>query len=247
MRVHIGCGETYMDGWVNCDLTAGKADLVFDAQEPWPREHIPEASVTHILASHVLEHMDKPVEFINECWKALVPNGTLSLRMPYGGHRSAWWDITHLRPWYPESFGMFQPGYYKYNGNPQHAHHGKEMPWGIMPIGIRISQHAYELFRRRRFRWFLQPLVNNLVDIGEELFVDMFALKREEDVDQYKRDRGGPTEGYEAFTVPVTWVCYEHQTKGRSKAKDGEPIRLVPVFDIIGTASFRGRVWIPKG
>ena len=43
MKVNIGCGRQPIEGYVNCDVSGGTADAVFDCQDPWPFE---ENSVT---------------------------------------------------------------------------------------------------------------------------------------------------------------------------------------------------------
>ena len=108
MNINIGCGRQPLKDWVNTDLTAGVADVVFDCQDPWP---FPENSAEAVRAIHVLEHLPRPMDFFKEAHRVLVPNGAIILQLPYGGHRSAWWDLTHVRPWFPENFAILQPGY----------------------------------------------------------------------------------------------------------------------------------------
>ena len=241
MKLHIGCGRQRLpaeDGWVNCDLTPGVADAVFDCQEAWP---FPESTATLVMASHVFEHLERPMDFLAHAWRVLMPMGAVHLRMPYGGHRSAWWDHTHLRPWFPENFACLQPGYHRYNGNPQHGEAGKQTPYGIQNIAIRISRNTYALFQDRKLKKILKPLLHNLVDIGEEMFVDLFALKREEDIEQYALTRPEP------FIVPITYVAYKHHTEGHEDVPPGDPVTLMSVLETIGLQTYHGKVYKVEG
>src|SRR5216117_2060518 len=109
LKIHIGCGNHRIPGYVNCDLhQTGATDRVFDCTGPWP---FPDNSASTIYCSHTLEHLADFKGFFKEAYRVLQPDGNLQLRVPYGGHRAAWWDVTHLRPWFAESFCFLQPGY----------------------------------------------------------------------------------------------------------------------------------------
>jgi SAM-dependent methyltransferase len=125
--LHLGCGGQRQAGWINCDLTPGPAvDVTFDLLKPWP---FPADCADEIYASHVLEHLHDPCAFFREAWRVLKAGHRLHLRLPYGGHRAAWWDHTHVKPWFAESFCFLQPGYAEAIGNPQHD--AWDTPFGI--------------------------------------------------------------------------------------------------------------------
>lgn len=57
MRLNLGCGDRYADGWVNVDHAGSphRKDAEVDLTAgvlPWPA-----GSVTHVYAGHVLEHL----------------------------------------------------------------------------------------------------------------------------------------------------------------------------------------------
>jgi predicted SAM-dependent methyltransferase len=55
VRLNLGCGETYIDGWVNVDHQSPfPADERVDLTGPLPW---PAGSITHVYAGHVLEHL----------------------------------------------------------------------------------------------------------------------------------------------------------------------------------------------
>ena len=79
-KLNLGAGSRQLDGWLNVDIAdnGGSVDLsIF----PWPYEP---NSASHILASHILEHLDKRTAylFLAECARVLAPGGELYLAVP---------------------------------------------------------------------------------------------------------------------------------------------------------------------
>lgn len=120
-RLNIGCGSNPFpkeDGWVNTDYKAADGvDDIFDANGPWP---YPDETFIEVFSNHVLEHLHDYMNYFRETWRVLKPNGQMVIQVPYGWHQSAWWDLTHLRPWFQESFAGLQPGFRKFTRNLQH-------------------------------------------------------------------------------------------------------------------------------
>ena len=218
MKLHVGCGRRHIDGWVNADLYPTSAtDMVFDLQEPWP---IKENDVEAIYGCHVFEHLTRPLDFLKEAWHALRPNGTVDLHFPYGGHRSAWWDHTHVRPYFAEWFAMLQPGYAEVTGNPQHL--AWRYPFGVHDTHKRVGRHLAHALADSwwRRRWLL-PWLPYIQDGIEELFVHLYALKTPDAVAEYQRTRP-------ANAVPQQYVVWRHDWERRT-LRPGEDIDLVPL------------------
>lgn len=217
LKLHLGCGMSRMEGWVNCDLHPGpKVDLAFDVQQPWP---FPDNAVTEIFASHMLEHLSDPHAFFREAWRVLQPNGSIRLRMPYGDHKSAWWDLTHRQPWYAESFCCLQPGYADSVGNPQAS--AWRWYFGLGEADLRIGGKFWRWTKWRLGRYALGWWGEHIPNLIEELFIGLYALKREEDVAAYAATHRGNE-------VSVRYVIYRHQTEGR-ELRPGELPALVPL------------------
>jgi len=111
LRLNLGCGEKLLpakEGWLNIDLNRpehvnGHAFLSHDLREPLP---IASGSVSHIYASHIIEHFTVGEwQSVKEDWhRALMDGGTLILECPdvircatffandMGGRR---WDLWH--------------------------------------------------------------------------------------------------------------------------------------------------------
>ena len=220
LRLNVGCGKGRIEGWVNCDLHPGpNVDEVFDCQGKWP---FPDDAAQDLTASHMLEHLDDPKAFFREAWRVLMPNGAMAIRVPYGGHRAAWWDLEHKRPWFAESFAFVQPGYAEAVGNPQHD--DWRWPFSVEYCDFRL---APQLARRLRWKWVRKLAVewiNAVPDWCEELYVYLFALKTPEAVAHWRTTRAGQV-------IPARYVAYRHHLEGREK-RAGEPAELIPLAEL---------------
>lgn len=217
MRLHLGAGTAPMAGWTNCDLYPGPGiDLAFDLQDPWPVES---GQVSNIYASHVLEHLDQPQWFFAEAWRVLRPDGECFLRVPYGQHRAAWWDITHRRAWFAESFAFLQPGYMAISRNLQHHDQQRPGSWQIAWTQLRLGGELAPWLRRKWLRRLLLPRLQYFTDVVEELFVLLLPLKTAEAVARFQATR-------QAAVVPTGYVMWLHDLERRALQPD-EPLTLV--------------------
>lgn len=107
LRLNIGCGPNYKDGWVNIDL-AEQADLQLDLREPLP---FADNSVAIVYSEHFLEHLEYPAEvgrFLLESIRVLQPGGVFSVGVPdcewpinsYAQGDDVWFETSRKR-WHP--------------------------------------------------------------------------------------------------------------------------------------------------
>jgi predicted SAM-dependent methyltransferase len=90
-RLHIGCGQEAIRGWINIDAQAlPGVDRVLDVRQGLPFE-----DVAAIYAEHFLEHLslEEGLAFLRECRRALAPDGILRLSTP----NLDWVYATHYR------------------------------------------------------------------------------------------------------------------------------------------------------
>lgn len=83
-KLHVGCGEVRLDGWINIDSYAadnGAADIVWDVREGLP---VGDTSCELIYSEHLLEHLEinDGVRFLRECHRALDSEGRVRIAMP---------------------------------------------------------------------------------------------------------------------------------------------------------------------
>lgn len=108
LRLNLGCGPIILPDTVNVDIVPlPGVDVITDLDQPWPWA---DETVSEILASHLFEHVEKPVLFMAEAWRVLAPGGGLDIRVPYYRHVFAFTDPTHRRFCTELTFDYWIPG-----------------------------------------------------------------------------------------------------------------------------------------
>ena len=90
-RLHVGCGQEAIPGWINLDSRVlPGVDRVLDV-----RDGLPFDNVSAIYAEHFLEHLafEDGLAFLKECRRVLSPAGVLRLSTP----NLDWVFATHYR------------------------------------------------------------------------------------------------------------------------------------------------------
>lgn len=84
LRLHLGCGSLYKDGWVNVDLAGTRVDLPWDLARPLP---FAAGTVDAIFHEHLLEHLTyaQGLELNRRCRALLRPGGVLRIGVPDAG------------------------------------------------------------------------------------------------------------------------------------------------------------------
>jgi hypothetical protein len=83
LRLNLGCGEQYADGWINVDHAGSphRRDQTVDltGELPWPEE-----SIERIYAGHLLEHLtlDECHELLTKLYACMKPRGVLMVVGP---------------------------------------------------------------------------------------------------------------------------------------------------------------------
>lgn len=79
-RLHVGCGENYLPGWINADISP-KAELVVYLERKFPLRG---ESLDRIYCEHVLEHVqyETGVFFLKEARRALRVGGRIRIAVP---------------------------------------------------------------------------------------------------------------------------------------------------------------------
>ncbi len=108
LKLHIGCGQDLLDGWINIDVSP--APLALNVQWGLP---FPSASVRYMFVSHLLEHMFFPrdvMPFLTGIRRALAPGATVRFVVPdveqcieayVRNDRSFFESRREIWPWWP--------------------------------------------------------------------------------------------------------------------------------------------------
>lgn len=80
-KLHIGCGNIYLKGWINIDLDSELADLNHDLREPLPFE---DGSVDFIFSEHFIEHLsfEEGLACVQDFYRVLKSGGVLRVATP---------------------------------------------------------------------------------------------------------------------------------------------------------------------
>lgn len=151
-RLNLGCGRHPIEGWINLDhMPLPGVDVVVDlnacAATPLPFD---EGSIDEFLLSHLLEHIPNVLPLMQELHRVAKADARMTILIPHGASDDAWEDPTHVRPYFPGSFGYFtQPYYWR-------ADYGYRGDWQPESVVLRIGasdcagQSAQELWVRSR-------------------------------------------------------------------------------------------------
>lgn len=95
-KLNLGAGDLPLAWHINVDITPLPGiDVVHDLDVvPWPWE---DSSIDEIQGFDIFEHVDKPLEFMNECARVLKSGGVLNLHTNYWKSENAYTDPTHKR------------------------------------------------------------------------------------------------------------------------------------------------------
>jgi SAM-dependent methyltransferase len=108
LKLNLGCGGKYQDGWVNVDSEPTEnPDVCVDLTKPWPW---PDSSVDEVFASHLLEHLNPGAEFfrfMQELYRVCKPGATVEIVLPHPRHDVFLNDPTHVQAVMPGTLAMF--------------------------------------------------------------------------------------------------------------------------------------------
>ncbi|MBU4643138.1 class I SAM-dependent methyltransferase [Bacillus toyonensis] len=139
-KLHLGCGRTILAGWINLDMVSVEgvdviADLDNCKTKPLP---FADDSIDEFLASHLLEHIQQPLNLMEELHRIAKPNATMICHVPYGSSDDAFEDPTHIRQFFLNSFTYFsQPIYWR-------ADYGYRGDWLIEKLILIVAAEKYK-------------------------------------------------------------------------------------------------------
>jgi len=102
MKVDLGGGIAPKEGYTTIDRHDG--DITADLGKTWP---LANNSVGVLRASHVLEHLKKPLFSLAPIHRVLADGGWAFIDVPSTDGRGAWQDPTHVSFWNQNSFWYY--------------------------------------------------------------------------------------------------------------------------------------------
>ena len=132
LKLHIGCGGNYKEGWINIDNNPrAKKDLRLDVLKGIT---FPDNSVDFIFNEHLIEHLsyEAGLDFLKEAFRVLKPKGVIRTAFPDldflidGYIKDTWREMEWVKlikaQWYPSGCFMLnecirERGLHKYMYN----------------------------------------------------------------------------------------------------------------------------------
>ena len=81
-KLHVGCGENVLEGWLNCDLNPKKSSVLrFDATKRYPFD---DGQFDYVFSEHFIEHIDyrQGLKMLSECCRVLKRGGKTRITTP---------------------------------------------------------------------------------------------------------------------------------------------------------------------
>jgi len=95
MKLNLGCGNDYKQGYVNCDVSDElRVDKIVNLEEKLPFD---DNSVEYILVKHCLEHIKNIFPLFEEFQRICKPHAIIRIEVPYFSSESAFSTMTHIR------------------------------------------------------------------------------------------------------------------------------------------------------
>ncbi|MDA3836912.1 MAG: methyltransferase domain-containing protein [Nanoarchaeota archaeon] len=148
LKLHLGCGNDYRKGYVNCDMSKEvNPDKVVDLEKPL--KMFKDNSVDEIVANHVLEHIQNFIPLIHEFHRICKKGAKIKIKVPFYSSWGQFNDPTHVRSFTPFTFGYFRKGNYSHEVSAN-----KDM-FDISKVKINYGVGASS-----KLNWLMNPIVN---------------------------------------------------------------------------------------
>lgn len=100
-QLNMGCGFLYREGWLNLDkFHENKVDILADLEQGLPFN---DGAFDYIYASHILEHIHRCADLINDVHRVLKTGGTFEVYVPYGMKPS----LYHVQYFFLDTLDLF--------------------------------------------------------------------------------------------------------------------------------------------
>ena len=161
MKLHLGCGNNYLEGYVNCDYTNKvKVDKIVDLEKTLPFKN---NSIKEVYSRNTFEHITNFMELMKELYRVCKPNAKLTIIVPYFAHYGAFQDPTHKRFFSLRTFDYFD------SNNPFSYY--SDVRFKV------ISKRLTSFVRHKKTSKILDKIINFNQNIYERLFSGIFPAE----------------------------------------------------------------------
>ncbi|MCK9568368.1 methyltransferase domain-containing protein [Candidatus Pacearchaeota archaeon] len=102
MKLNLGCGNDYREGYINCDISPEvNPDKIVDLEKKLPFQ---DNSVDEIIIEHVMEHFHEPLKLLKEFYRVCKNEAIIKIKVPYFSHESAFSMLDHYHQFTLTSF-----------------------------------------------------------------------------------------------------------------------------------------------
>lgn len=173
LRLHLGCADNYLPGWINLDLArpGRQLDLRWDLRRPVP---FPAGSIEVIFAEHLLEHLTvcQGLGVVRECRRLLTAGGVLRIGVPdlsryVSSYQGGGALLAEVRPGRPTPALAFSEVFYR---------HGHRSMYDFETLQALCLEAGFARVRRSSFgQGRIQPCPDTPVRRPESLYVEALA------------------------------------------------------------------------
>lgn len=110
-KLNLGCGNTWLDGYINIDKFPITFDIVNHDLEKGLPYFLNDNSVDYVIAHHVLEHITNLDLLLNDIHRVCVNGATIDIIVPLA---NTLWDVadpSHVRRFNHKTFEYYCEGF----------------------------------------------------------------------------------------------------------------------------------------
>jgi hypothetical protein len=147
MKLHLGCGNDYKEGYVNCDISREVlTDKIVNLEKKLPFK---DNSINEVIANHVFEHVQNFIPLMHELHRICKNKAKIKIKTPFFSAWGQYNDPTHVRFFTPFTFNYFQKGNYSHEVSAN-----KDM---FEVAKVKIN---YGIGKSSKFNWIMNPIIN---------------------------------------------------------------------------------------
>lgn len=148
MKLNIGCGDRFLEGYVNIDKYPLDDSVVFGDLDS--RIGLADGCADSILLDNVIEHVSRVEHSMAEVHRLLKPGGEVTIITPHFTSISSWRDPTHRHHLSYFSFDYFSKKRSRYTGSSHFEITAKKLTFGggLSLIGKAIFIVSPDLYER---------------------------------------------------------------------------------------------------